>query len=134
MTAPVWVVDTNVLVSAALTAGGNCDQIFRAAVEGSIRLAWSPPMLAEYRAVLLRLRFKLSPPIVSSLLNAFGPSDQVSPKTSPALPDTDDEIFLAVALATPDKILVTGNLAHFPPEICLPVEVLKPKTAVQRLS
>ena len=108
MTAPVWVVDTNVLVSAALTAGGNCDRILRAAVEGRIRLAWSPPMLAEYRAVLLRPRFKLPPPIVRSLLNAFGPSDQVSPKTSPALPDPDDEVFLAVALATPDKILVTA--------------------------
>lgn len=134
MTAPVWVVDTNVLVSAALTAGGNCDRIFRAAVEGRIRLAWSPPMLAEYRAVLLRPRFKLPLPIVSSLLNAFGPSDQVSPKTSTALPDPDDEVFLAIALATPDKILVTGNLAHFPPETCLPVEVLNPRTAVQRLS
>ena len=52
MNVPVWVIDTNVLISAALTAGGNCDQIFQAAVNDTIRLAWSAPMLAEYRAVL----------------------------------------------------------------------------------
>ena len=133
MSVPVWVIDTNVLISAALTAGGNCDQIVRAAVDGKVRLAWSAPMLAEYRAVLLRPKFKFSPPLVSSLLAAFGPNDQVSPKLAPSLPDSDDEVFLGTTLATTDKILVTGNSAHFPAGICLPVEVLTPAQAVQLL-
>ena len=133
MSVPVWVIDTNVLISAALSAGGKCDQIVREAVDGKIRLAWSAPMLVEYRAVLLRPKFKFSPPVVSSLLAVFGPTDQVSTKSAPALPDPDDEVFLGTALATADKILVTGNSAHFPADVCLPVKVLTPTQAVQLL-
>ena len=133
MSVPVWVIDTNVLVSAALTAGGKRDQIFREAVDGKVRLAWSVPVLAEYRTVLLRPKFKFSPPVVSSLLAAFDPSNQVAPKPAPALPDPDDQVFLGTALATTDKILITGNSVHFPPEICLPVKVLTPAQAIQAL-
>jgi putative PIN family toxin of toxin-antitoxin system len=134
MSAPAWVVDTNVLVSAALTAGGNCDRIVRAAVDGRIRLAWSAAVLAEYRAVLIRPKFRFSPPVVASLLATFGPADQVTPAPAPRLPDPDDELFLATALATPDKILVTGNAAHFPPGICAPVRVFSPAQALKQLT
>ena len=133
MTVPVWVIDTNVLVSAALTVGGNCDRIMRAAVEGRIRLAWSPPMLAEYRAVLIRPKFKLSPAVVAALLNSFGPSDQILPLDAPDLPDPDDIVFLGTALATTEKVLVTGNTAHFPKGICKPVRILTPMEAVRLL-
>jgi uncharacterized protein len=129
MSAPVWVIDTNVLVSAALTAGGNCDQLLRAAMNGHLRLAWSTPMMAEYRAVLSRPKFKLSPAVVSSLLATFRPSEQVTPGTAPTLPDPDDEIFLATAIAASSKVIVTGNSAHFPPDVCTPISVLNPAEA-----
>jgi len=132
MPAPVWVLDTNVLVSAALTTGGTCDQIIRAAVDGRIRLAWSAPILAEYRAVLTRPKFKLSPIVVAALLAVFTPSEQVTPQVAPALPDPDDEVFLATALTTTDKVLVTGNAAHFPKEICAPVKILTPAEALKK--
>jgi putative PIN family toxin of toxin-antitoxin system len=128
-----WVIDTNVLVSALLTPGGTCDRILRAAINGEIRLAWNAPMLAEYRAVLLRPKFGLSAATVSALLAAFGPVDQVSLRESPSLPDPDDEVFLGAALATADKVLVTGNRAHFPAATCSPVRVLSPAEAVQEL-
>lgn len=131
--APAWVIDTNVLVSAALSAGGTCDEILRAAVEGKIRLAWSAPMLAEYREVLLRPKFGFSPQVIVSLLTVFAPCDQVELGTAPMLPDADDEVFLAAALATTDRILVTGNQAHFPADICAPVRVLSPAEAVRLL-
>lgn len=134
MTVPVWVIDTNVLVSAALTAGGNCDRIMRAAVEGHIRTAWSPPMLAEYHAVLVRPKFKLSSSVVAVLLNSFGPADQILPLDAPDLPDPDDRVFLGTALATTDKVLVTGNTAHFPKKICRPVRILTPLEAIRQLS
>ena len=129
-----FLIDTNVFISASLTAGGNCDQIIRAAVDGKIRLAWSTSVLAEYRAVLSRPKFRFSPSVVSSLLAVFGASDQVTPKPAPALPDPDDEVFLASALATSDRILVTGNGTHFPPEVCAPVQTLTPAHALQRLA
>lgn len=133
MPPPAWVLDTNVVVSAALTAGGPCDQLLRAAVDGRIRLAWSAPILAEYRAVLLRPKFGLSRPVVVSLLAAFDPAHQVPAGVAPALPDPDDRIFLAAALATPDRVLVTGNTAHFPAARCRPVRVLAPAAALREL-
>lgn len=131
---PVWVLDTNVLISAALTAGGTCDQVLRAAIDGRVKLAWSAPMLAEYREVLMRPKFKLSRSAVSALLAAFDPAHQVPVGAAPALPDSDDEIFLAAALATTDQILVTGNTAHFPAEICRPAKVLTPLAALKTIS
>jgi putative PIN family toxin of toxin-antitoxin system len=131
---PVWVLDTNVLVSAALTAGGTCDQVLRAAIAGRVTLAWSAPMIAEYREVLLRPKFKLSPSAVSALLAAFDPAHQFPVGVAPALPDSDDEVFLAAALATTDRILVTGNTAHFPIKLCHPVKVLTPSAALQSLN
>jgi len=133
MSKPVWVLDTNVLVSAALTAGGTCDRLVRAAVNGQIRLAWNAPMLAEYRAVLLRPKFGFSKGTVTVLLDVFSPADQVSRCETPRLPDPDDEAFLAAALQTPDRILVTGNAAHFPAKVCTPVTVLSPAEAAARL-
>lgn len=130
---PVWVVDTNVVVSAALSAGGNCDQILRTAVIGKLSIAWSAPILAEYREVLLRQKFGFSPQLVRSILAIFDMSDQVSVGSSPSLPDPDDEIFLAAALLTPDRVLVTGNKVHFPAEICAPVEILSPLEALKRI-
>lgn len=134
MPPPTWVIDTNVLISAALTAGGTCDQIMRAAVDERIRLAWSAPMLAEYRAVLSRPKFKFSPAIVGSLLAVFGPGEQISPVTAATLPDPDDEVFLATAMASSDKVLVTGNGAHFPADRCAPVQILSPAEALQKLA
>lgn len=133
MKPPVWVIDTNVLVSAALTAGGTCDQILRAAIAGRIHLAWNAPMLAEYRAVLLRPKFGFPRPMVASLLAAFDSAHQVSADPVPALPDPDDEVFLAAALATPDQILVTGNIAHFPAKTCHPTRVITPAAALKLL-
>ena len=128
--APVWVIATNVVVSAALSAGGTCDKILRAAVEDRIRLAWSAPILAEYREVLLRPKFGFSQQAVASLLAIFSPGDQVTPALAPSLPDPDDEVFLAAALVTKDRVLVTGNQAHFPANVCTPVKVLSPAEAI----
>lgn len=134
MRVPDWVIDTNVLVSAALTSGGTCDLIVRAAVDGRIRLSWSTPVLAEYREVLSRSKFKFTPQVVTSLLSVFGERDQITPKhLEIRLPDEDDEIFLAAAMATPDQILVTGNTVHFPSEICVPVRILSPAQALELL-
>ncbi len=130
---PVWVLDTNVVISAALTAGGTCDYLLRAAIAGQVRLAWSAPMLAEYRAVLLRPKFGFPRPLVTALLATFDLTHQVPAGPAPALPDADDEVFLAAALATPDKILVTGNVAHFPAHLCHPIRILTPSEARREL-
>ena len=132
---PVWVIDTNILVSAALTSEGNCDRIIREVVDGRLRLAWSTPVLAEYREVLTRSKFKFTQQVVSSLLRVFAERDQVTPRSVDIrLPDPDDEIFLAAAMATPDQILITGNASHFPAELCMPVRVFTPIQALALLA
>lgn len=49
-----------------------------------------------------------------------------------ALPDPDDEPFLAVAAATA-SVLVTGNLRHFPVATRQGIAVLTPREFVDRL-
>jgi predicted nucleic acid-binding protein len=103
-------------------------------MDGKIRLAWNSPMLAKYQSVLSRPKFQFSPSTVASLLAIFNPCEQVASTCPVALPDPDDEVFLAAAMTTTNKILVTGNGAHFPAVLCLPVQILTPWQALQLLS
>jgi hypothetical protein len=42
------------------------------------------------------------------------------------LPDADDEPFLEVALSGQADFLVTGNMSHFPKQLCTEMNVLSP--------
>ena len=98
-------------------------------------MAWSTTILVEYHEVLSRPKFKFSPEVVVSLLKIFDPSDQITPKhLKISLPDADDETFLAAAMATPDQVLITGNAAHFPANLCAPVRILTPSHALELLA
>lgn len=132
---PRWVLDTNVLISAALTRGGNCDLVLQAIADGQLAAAWDYPLLAEYREVLARPRFRFSRPVQAGLLALFN-LDWHTPAASqvPPLPDPHDEPFLAVALATADRVLVTGNVKHYPPTARAGVTVLTPREALSRLA
>ena len=90
-------------------------------------------MIAEYRDVLLRPKFKFRPATVAALLSVFDAAHQVPSGSAPTLPDPDDEIFLAAALGTPDRILITGNTAHVPAKRCLPAKVFTPAAALSSL-
>ena len=52
------VFDTNVFVSVLLTPGGTSDRAFRAAVAIGATFLYDARMLAEYRAVLSRPKFR----------------------------------------------------------------------------
>jgi putative PIN family toxin of toxin-antitoxin system len=137
MGTPFWVIDTNVFVSAALTPGGICDQVLQCAVAGLFVPVWDNQILSEYREVLARPKFKLSKTTVRALLEAL-PSSGFHPTTPLAeieLPDLDDLPFVAVALATPDKTIITGNPSHYPESIMKKIggKILSPRQAVERL-
>jgi putative PIN family toxin of toxin-antitoxin system len=133
---PLWVLDTNVFISAALTPDGTCAAIIRHAVEGRFTPAWDNRILAEYRDVLKRPRFNISKEIQQLLLGSL-PQIGFYPGRDDdyGLPDPYDEIFLAVAIATPDRVIITGNPKHFPPGIVKPhhVEILSPRNGLDRL-
>jgi predicted nucleic acid-binding protein len=98
MRPPLWVIDTNVFVSAAITPGGVCDLLLQCAVSGLFIPAWDNKILREYREVLGRPKFRLSKASVRGLLAAL-PRSGFHPGVplSLELPDPDDLPFMAVA-------------------------------------
>jgi len=133
MTTPPWVIDTNLLVSAAITPGGICDQLLQNAVSGRFVLIWDNSLLLEYRDVLSRPKFGLSAGSIRKLLAAFPPTGFCRGlKLECKLPDPADLPFVAVALATHDKTIVTGNSKHFPHATTrkLGITILSPREAL----
>ncbi len=129
-----WVIDTNVVVSGLLSANGPCAQIIEAVMDGRVKLVYDARILAEYRDVLCRPRLKLKPAQVMHFLEALGGQMSVVPERLVAIgPDPDDLVFVEVALAVPDRTIVTGNLADFPSEILNGARLLTPVQALAEL-
>ena len=51
------VLDTNILVSAGISAGGDCDRIVRAVLRKDLQALVSPGILGEYLEILNRSKF-----------------------------------------------------------------------------
>jgi predicted nucleic acid-binding protein len=104
-------------------------------MDGRVKLVYDARILAEYRDVLCRPRLKLNPEHVMHFLQALEGQMSVVPERLVAVgPDPDDLAFIEVALAVPDRTIVTGNLADFPGEILIGARLLTPAQAVAELS
>ena len=122
------VLDTNVLVSGLLKMHSNAGRIVRMAAGGLLQLVFDARIINEYREVLNRPKFPFNKKMVEALIIQIE-SEGLLVSAEPLsrnLPDSDDEAFLEVALASPDTVIVTGNRRHFPPELCDPIKVLTP--------
>ena len=129
------VLDTNVLVAGLLSAAGPAGWIVEAALAGELEPVFDMAIRQEYDEVLRRPEFKFPPTHVDDVLAAldqFAFHVAAPPPWPAALPDPDDEPFLAVAAAT-GSILVTGNLRHFPIASRQGVPVLTPRQFVDRI-
>lgn len=130
-----WVIDTNVVVSGLLSANGPCARVLEAVIEGRIKLVYDARILAEYRDVLCGPRLRLKPAAIYQFLEALEGQMMVVPeKIGVSGPDADDLPFVEVALAVPDRTLVTGNLADFPEETLRGVRLLTPVQALAELT
>jgi putative PIN family toxin of toxin-antitoxin system len=109
------VVDTNVLVSAMISAEGNEALLVLAANQGLVVPCFSDEILKEYSEVLLRPRFAFPIDEVDALLGLFLRRGQrVSPAPIERVsPDPDDDKFIACAVSGKADFLVTGNKRHF---------------------
>ena len=108
------VLDTNVVVSGLLTALGPPAQIVDRVSSGDISLVVDQRILAEYRDVLERPRFKFGAREIKDFIALALDAEHVIGAPLPfALPDPDDEPFLEVAVAGAVDALVTGNEKHF---------------------
>lgn len=129
------VLDTNVLVSGLLSPFGPPGEIVRLVSSGAVTLCLDARIFSEYDEVLAQPRFGFDSDSVAALLDYVDFTGEiVASQPLPArLPDPDDEPFLEVALACDADCLVTGNLAHFPPESRAGVTVLSPAEFVDRI-
>src|ERR1035437_8771314 len=110
----LWVIDTNVVVSGLLNPHGPSARVLDAVLDGRVKLVYDARILAEYRDVLHRPRLKLVPEKIQAFLNGLRGQMMVTPRAlAVAAPDSDDIVFVEAALATTDRTIVTGNLAHY---------------------
>jgi len=129
------VLDANVLVAGLLSATSPPAWIVEAVLTGDLELALSMAIRQEYEEVLARpeLRFpKAEVETLLSVVDRFALWMAAVPPWPIALPDPDDEPFIALAEAT-GSVLVTGNLRHFPAGSRRGVEVLTPRELVEQL-
>jgi uncharacterized protein len=110
------VIDTNVLVSAALKPEGLQRTTVVLAVTKPARFYVSPPILEEYAAVLSRPELDIRKGIRQQLLQLVkNHSYIVSPsRRLEVAGDPDDNMFLECADAARADYLITGNQRHFP--------------------
>ena len=111
------VIDTNVIISAALNNTGNPSEILSLISERKIQMYCNAQILAEYATVLSRGKFKFSLEKQQRFLSRI---QQVSILIDPILSnipflDESDRVFFDTAVIS-DSILVTGNLKHYPKE------------------
>jgi uncharacterized protein len=125
--------DTNVLVSGLLTPFGSSGEILRMVFSGKLTLCLDARILAEYKDVLHRPKFKFNRDHIIVLLDFI---KQYGHFTSSAplqirLPDPDDEPFLEVAIAGRVVSLVTGNCVHYPPSPFEGINIFSPSEFVE---
>jgi len=109
------VLDTNVLVSGLMSAGGPPGQIIDLIGRGAVRPCVDDRVFGEYETVLLRPRLGLPREEVRALLDAVHTTGEwvVPLPIGVKLPHANDLPFLEVA-AEAGAVLVTGNMRHFP--------------------
>ncbi|MCU1330512.1 MAG: nucleic acid-binding protein contains domain-like protein [Bryobacterales bacterium] len=112
------VLDTNVLISAALKPGGLEASVVAAALAGHVEVWVTSEVWAEYEEVLARPKFAKVRAQAQLMLGALGAKVHRTAATAPvtSATDEDDNRFLECAAAADASYLVTGNLRHYPLE------------------
>jgi putative PIN family toxin of toxin-antitoxin system len=110
------IIDTNIVVSAALKPDGLQRTVLLLAITKPARLYVSEPVIAEYREVLARPELKIRKGLRQQVLQLIRSHSQTVTPSQPLqiTPDPDDNIFLECADAARADYLVTGNPRHFP--------------------
>jgi uncharacterized protein len=111
------VIDTNVVVSAALNDDSLPASVLSLAIDQKFLMFVSAPILAEYETVLNRPHLKLNRERVKALLADICSSSKLVQPTRIVARIKADESgnrFLECAQAAIAHYLVTGNTKHFP--------------------
>jgi len=110
------VVDTNIVISAALKPEGLQRTVLLLAITKPSRLYVSAPILEEYRTVLSRPEFQIRKGLRQQLLQLLKKNARfVRPvRHLQVTTDPDDNMFAECADVAGVDYLITGNIRHFP--------------------
>ena len=132
------VVDTNVLIAAAITPRGLCGRLLDAALDGRWQLVVSPQLLAELSTVLARGKFRrwlTEDDAHRFVADIRALSDVLADPPSPArqvTADPKDEFLVALAQVAGVAALVSGD-PHLTDLVDLDPPVLTPAALWERL-
>lgn len=125
------VIDTNVLVSAMLKWQSVPCNVMEFVLDGFIIPVLNKEIVAEYRTVLARPKFRLDEEIITDIIDSLeNVGFYVDAETIDIeLPDSKDRVFYEVVMEKrkeEETYLVTGNIKHFPdkPFIVTPRQML----------
>jgi len=136
MIPPVFIIDTNVIVSALITTNiaSPASRIISAMLDGKLLYLLSPQLLGEYRTVLNRPKLsrqhQLNGQEIDRLLTELTANAiWREPTQSTGAPDPGDDHLWDLMAAHPGSILVTGDrlLLESPPDHS---SVISPKTCL----
>jgi putative PIN family toxin of toxin-antitoxin system len=130
------VLDTNVIISAGVSPfGASSSIVFDWVMPGNVQVVTSPEIVAEYREVAQRPKFRrygFLPLWLDVLIEESVALDDPDPWPQIG-PDPKDLPFLALAHAS-GAWLITGNQKHFPESIRNGVTVLSPTDYLAHLT
>lgn len=130
------VVDTNVIVSALLKPQSKPELVLRLFFSNYAQLYFSDDIMAEYREVLSRDRFRryISLELVNGFLEELktvGALVEPQEKIDVIKADPSDNMFLECAVAAKADFLITGNLRHFPSKAFRRTKIVHPEEFLQ---
>lgn len=127
------VLDTNVIVAGFLSRHGAAASLLDAFFGDHLQLAFTDAIIREYAEVLARPELpSITPQDRHGLLlklHASAVAVVPAPVPAAAWPDRDDLPFVAAALATERKVIVTLNPRDFAPAVPLGLRILSPAEA-----
>lgn len=109
------VIDTNIIVSALLSADSNAFKVLSDALDGKYTVLISEEIFQEYQDVLHHEKFGFDEEIFSFLLEWFKENAiwiEISKSNIP-MKDEKDRVFYDLAKSCKAR-LVTGNIKHYP--------------------
>lgn len=125
------VIDTNVIVSSILSNHSDSATVLVRdnILDGKLIPMFNEEILAEYKDVLNRPKFKFPSALVKAVLDGITSVGLYMERTDSGefFPDPKDAVFYEVALSKEDSYLVTGNTKHFPKSsiVVTPAEMLE---------
>ena len=128
------ILDTNVFIS-GIFFGGPPGKILQGWRDGRFTLVLSPAILEEYQRVAEALSKKYPPVDLTEVLELIvveADMVQAEPLKEPVSADPDDDMFIACALASGSKLIVSGDKHLLDVGGFSGIEVLKPKAFVDQ--